>query len=93
MHLDSVSEQLNMSLVFCLVPHVVVCKAYETNERGRSVKQYKKNRAGHGRDHHAEILSKRGKGRGMLQQQVKCLVNSGSLADIKNYVFFISRAP
>lgn len=32
-------------------------------------------------------------GEEMLQEQVKCLVNSGSLADIKNYAFFISRAP
>lgn len=32
-------------------------------------------------------------GEEMLHRQVKCLVSSGSLADIKNYVFFISRAP
>lgn len=76
-------------MLFCL--YHVWCKAYETNEKCKTVQ---KNRTGHG-GNHAEILSdvERRGGEEMLHEQVKCLVNSGSLADIKNYAFFISRAP
>lgn len=79
-------------MLFCTTSGVR--KAYETNEKGKSVKLYKS-----GLDMEGAMLKycpTLRRGEEMLHWQVKCLVNSGSLADIQNYVcvfFFISRAP